>query len=504
MNAFQHIASNRSKRTARTGKALVFVVLCLPMVFGMLGLVIDGSLLMNKQRELQTIADAAAPAAAHQLSQGKSVSEATQTAVDLVQQHDGLSDATVTVNHPPQEGAFAGNSGYVEVIISQSVESIFQRVFSGDSTKTVRSRAVAGREVSTSGSAIVVLDPDPDLFTITGLPLGLPALSLPATQLGGLEILGSGQLDVQGSVFVNTNWAGQDENGDPVGEPAPLGGLQSALSCTPIVGLNKLLATDIRVVGGVDDPSRYGPVDAGEPSPLLANKAPVPDPNASLPVPTLASDGGNVDATTRGHVNILSVPLLGSPVTLEPGVYESINIVAGRVVFQPGIYVIRGRNSATQISLAIVAGEVTADGVMFYITDTTTYSVNDGLPDATDGTTAPASLGVSSVIPSVVINAQVAGSRFSGLNDAASPFDGMLLFQRRNDRRPIVLFADPLLGSANLSGSIYAKWGQLVFAAGGTYDMKLAVGNARIINARDLTLEPSQLFEPARDVYLVE
>jgi len=490
--------------SSREGKVLLFLAVSLPMLFGMLGLVVDGGLLMKEHRGLQTAADAAATTAARQISLGKSLSAATQAAVELVHEHNALPDATVTVNRPPSTGPFAGKPDYVEVIVSRAVESNFIQVVSGGTTKTVQARAVAGIENATSGGVLVVLDPDPSPVNVSGLPAGIPALGLPALHLGGLELLGLGQLRVQGAVFVNTEWGGQDENGDPAGEEPPLGGSRHAITCTPILPLTRLLAEDIRVTGGVDNPANYGNVQSGESSPLKANKPAVLDPLRNLPAPTVAADPFNVSATERGTVNIVSLPLLAPPVTLQPGVYESITIVTGTVIFQPGVYIIRNKNPLTGISLSIVAGRVTANGVMFYITDSAAYTPADGLPDANDGGTVPAAPGVPSLAPSVVINAGLLGSTYSGLSSASSPFDGMLVYQRRTDRRPIAIVAEQLLGGTAMSGTVYAKWGQLLFVGHGTYDMKFAVGTARIVNALSCTFAPTTLFPPVREVFLVE
>lgn len=497
-------ASARRSPAVRRGKVVVILAIALPMLFGMLGLVIDGGLLMEEHRGLQTVADAAATTAAREISLGKSAAEATQAATELVREHNEMSDATVTVNRPPTSGPYAGNDDYVELIVARNLANNFIQVVSGESSKSVSARAVAGLENATEGIALITLDPDPAPITITGLPAGLTLPTLPSTSLGGLELLGLGQMKVEGAVIVNSEWGGVDENGDPAGNEPMLGFVQHGLSCMPILPLTKLRAHDIRVTGGVDDPENYGHFTSGEPNPLQANKAPAPDPLKSLPVPTVAADPMNVSAVERGTVNIVSLPLVGPPVTLRPGVYESINIVSGKVIFEPGVYIIRNKSALTGISLSIVAGQVTAEGVMFYITDSSGYSPANGLPDANDGETVPPAPAVTALVPSVVVNAGLLGSSFSGLNSPGSPFDGMLFYQRRTDRRPIAIVAEQLLGGSSLSGTVYAKWGQLLFVGHGTYDLRFAVGTARFVNALACTLNPTNPFPPVREVYLVE
>lgn len=490
----------QTNNSTRPGKALVLLALSLPMLFGLLGLVIDGSLLMSDARHLQTVTDAAATTAASEISNGGDLTSARQKAEALVHADNALPGATVTVNMPPTAGPYAGNANYLEVVITRTIPTHFMQVVSNQTSNVIRTRAVSGVEPVTAGAAFVILDEDPVPITISGLPAGLPSITLPSTNLAGLELLGLGQLEVDGAILVNNSWRGVDEHGDPVGSGT---GIQRAVRCMPILPLTKLLARDLRVNGGVDDPNNYGNFVPGEGNPLQANRTPVPDPLINLPAPTLSSDPLNVSATNYGGVRIANLPLVGPPVTLQPGVYDWIEIISGEVTFSPGVYIVRGVNPGSGIAVSITGGTITADGVMFYTTNTTSYAPSDGLPDQNDGSTEPAS-GPMSMIPSVVINVGLTGSSFSGLNHSSSPFHGMFIYQRRQDRRPIVLVAEQLIGSASLSGTIYAKWGQLVFAGHGTYAIRFAVATARIVNATALSFNPPELFPPARDVSLVE
>ncbi len=81
----------------------------------------------------------------------------------------------------------------------------------------------------------------------------------------------------------------------------------------------------------------------------------------------------------------------------------------------------------------------------------------------------------------------------------------MLLYQRRNDRRPIVLAATQLIGGGQASGTIYAKWGHVAFVGGsGAYDLRMVCGTLRVLTVFDTTLAPSELLPAAQDVFLVE
>jgi hypothetical protein len=462
----------------------------------MAGLIIDGSLMMAEYRGTQHVADAAATAAARVLQMGDGTAAAQQRATEIVLVENGLADATVTVNVPPSSGPYSGNSNYVEVEIRQPTETRFFNFVGGSKTQTVKTRAVAGFEASTAGAALVVLDPDPAPLSVAGI-LTLPALP---TLLGGLEVLGAGQLRVDGAIVVNTEWGGVDEDNNPSGNGS---GPPCGVSCTPVLALTKVRARDIRVVGGVDSPNNYAHFTSGKNSPLAANSLPVPDPLSDLPVPTVATDAGNVVATNRGGVRIIGLPI-GPATVLNPGVYDWIEIVTGRVVFNPGVYVIRGVNPITRIGLNVLAGQVTADGVMFYLTNSTGYSAGAGLPDSGDGETAPAVPGLGTLLPSAVINVGLLGSRFSPLDDASSPFNGMTIYQRRQDRRPIIILNDDLLGIGSFAGRIYSKWGHVIMAGKGTYDVSIVAGTLRLLAVLNMTMAPSDLLPPAEDVFLVE
>jgi hypothetical protein len=486
-----------ARRRARQGKVLVMLAILLPSLCGIAGLVFDGGLMMDARRNLQHAVDAATTAAATDLSLGKSAATATATATDFVKVANELSDAAVTVHVPPIQGPFAGRSGYIEVEAERTYEYRFMKILNGVTEHTIYARAVAGVDDVTVGAAVVVLDHDPTQLSV----LGVASLPVLPTITAGFEIEGAGDFLVDGAVLVNTRWGGIDENGDPAGDgPGPPYGV----ACTPVLPLTALRARDIRVAGGVDNPDNYTHFVSGEDSPLQANRLPVADPYESLPVPTVSSDPDNVSSVTRGGVTVTGLPLIGPPITLQPGVYEYIRVTSGVANFSPGVYVIRGKDPVTQMSLSMIAGTVNAQGVLFYITDSASFDGVSGAPDSSDADTTPAGGGISSLLPSVLIQAGLSGSGISGLADSDSQFDGMVIYQRRHDRRPIVIAHQNLIGGGSFSGAVYAKWGHVVFVGNGIYDARFACGTMRVLTLFDSTLAPSQLFPPARDVLLVE
>jgi Flp pilus assembly protein TadG len=476
------------------------LAILLPTLCGFAGLVLDSSLLMADFRNLQHACDGAATAAAMTLYNGGTTADATAAAIACVQTENGFADASVQVNIPPLTGPHAGIANYAEVIASQQKSTYFIQVIAAFAPQTIRVRSVAGFEASTAGAAVDVLEANPPGSTVNLAPYVTFSQSLPPLQLGGLEVLGLGQLQVNGAVLDNNQWGGVDQNGNQVGQSA---GPPYGASCMPLISLTSLLARNIRVVGGVDNPANYANFTSGQASPLRANQLPVPDPFASLPVPTVAVDPANVVATNYGGVQVIGAPLIGPPTVLNPGVYDWIEVVSGNVVFNPGVYIIRGVNPVTQVGLNVLAGTVTANGVTFYVTNTTTYSPLSGAPDASDGNAVAAPPTAMQQIPSVVI-ASLLGSSYSGLNAPSSPFNRLLIYQRRLDRRPIVLADQQLLLAGTLQGTVYGKYSQIVFAANGTFDLRLVGGSIRFANLLQTVIAPTQLLPPAQDVYLVE
>ncbi len=480
------------RQSLRPGKLLVLLSVLMPTLICIGGLVIDGGVMTATTRKAQHAADVAAAAAAAEIVYGDD--SPSQVAERYVRELNGLASATVTTNVPPSSGAYAGENGYVEVIVSLPVKTHLLQ-FGG--TTSVRVRSVAGREAVTSSAAVVVLDPDPPTINLLGLPIALPSVT---PLLGGLEVLGLGSVAVDGAIHVNNKWGGYDENDQRVGQS----GLRHACSCTPLLPLTRIRCRDLRVVGGVDDPDCYRAFSSGGDPPLKANRFPVPDPYAELPVPTTSADPINVSTVNRGTATVIGLPLIGPPVTLRPGIYEWIQVVSGKAIFEPGIYIIRGKNPLTQISLSVIAGEVDARGVMFYITDTAGYSPSSGLPDAADGETSPGNPGVLTLLPSVLIDTALPGNRFAPLNSPGSPFHGMLLMQRRLDRRPILLIRQSLLGNVDLAGNFYAKWGHIILTGNGAFRSAFVCGSLRLLDVLNCQITPTTPLPAARDVFLVE
>ncbi len=78
----------------------------------------------------------------------------------------------------------------------------------------------------------------------------------------------------------------------------------------------------------------------------------------------------------------------------------------------------------------------------------------------------------------------------------------MLFFQRRQDQRPVVFVQISPLGGT-LSGTIYAKWGNVLVAGVGTYNARIVAGTLSVVAVLDLTFQPTTLLPAAQDVFWV-
>jgi hypothetical protein len=124
--------------------------------------------------------------------------------------------------------------------------------------------------------------------------------------------------------------------------------------------------------------------------------------------------------------------------------------------------------------------------------------------DALDGASQPPVPGVTTLVPSVVMDVALPSSRFTPIANLASPFNGMVLFQRRFDRRPVVLLQQQLVGASSFSGAVYAKWGHVMLVGDQTMYVSVAAGTMRVVSILNLTINPPSLMPPVQEVFLVE
>jgi Flp pilus assembly protein TadG len=504
----------RWRRTKRRGAVLVLFALFLVVLIGMVGLVVDGAILTANHRQAQNAADAAALAAALDRMRGRTMQDATTTATTFVQTYNGLSNAPApVVSSPPSTGAYAGRSDYVEVVVTVPVQTYLVHIVGVNQNRQVRARAVAGYEAHSTGEGVIVLNPD---------------------ARPGLDVGGGGTIRVNGRIVVNSEGGGVDETNQPINNGnngfAARGGQPNSDT--------GLFATDIDVVGGVDNPSTFKPILAGDPSPLHTRQLPEPDPLIQLPTPVVAN---GVDPTVRGSVSVTNQNVQGVPATspgpgglnfvaqggeavpgsvnpavagqviLHPGVYQSLSITGGNVYLVPGIYVLSPQQNVSN-TLKITDGTVTAERIMFYNT-AMSYNPNTGIPDINDGeNTNP--LPNAEYAGGIQINA---GMKFSPIDTTSvnyqslypnappvsTVFDGMLFFQRRRHQAAVEISGNAASGL--LAGTLYAKWSNFQISGQGTYDAQFIAGSVSVTGQGNVTiLGAGEKRGKANKIYLVE
>ena len=487
----------------RKGSLVVWCAFLMVVLLGMVGLVLDSGLMLAGFRHAQNASDAAALAAAYAKLRGESDATAIASGTTFVTDgdHNALPDPNVTINIPPSSGPYAGNSSYVEALVSSSAPTFFIHVLPGvERGHTVNARAVAGYELVSAGKGVMALDPD---------------------ARPGLKISGQATLQVNGDVYVNSEGGGVDENGEPTI-------VDEGQTATTVNNNGSLLAENVDIVGGVNlnGLDNILNIEEGGEQPLHANQLPASDPLINLPTPTVANGVINVDrgapeATGEGLVLNNPNDDAGSPnyietdpvtgvqtMVLQPGIYESIKITGGYVRFVPGIYVLQP-TASTAFTLEIIGGEVEANGIMFYNTGDN-YDPVSGSPDASDYLNYQLPAPDGAHFGNVKINDSVhmSGLDTSLYNYGTAPpdiasFDGLLYYQRRLSDARVQIEGDS--ADAEITGSFYAKSGELTIDGQGTYNGSFIVGSLKAEGQATMIINPDEDSLPKTlQVFLVE
>ncbi len=429
----------RILRPKRDGKVIALFALLLPPLLGIVSLTIDVGIILATHRQAQSGADGAALAAARELLANSS-GTMSSTALALVRSSSSLSSAEVEVFSPPSAGAFAGNSHYVEVVVTVRVSTYFIQVLNGESNQPISARAVAGIESVAPRDLITCLAP----YAVPGLTVDDIALN------------------VDGRVSVNSQGSGLDEIGASVeyGSPA---------SAVRLPNGGTLHSTNLRVVGGVENVSSITAHSAKEPA-LSARRLPRTDPFLHLLTPTISTGVVNTDL---GHV----VKVVGAAnITLSPGIYNSLEISgsgSGTVTFGPGVYVFRGGNDEGKALWIDTTSKIVAEGVLIYNTGSN-YDPTTGLPDQDDGNT----LKVESGVKFGSVHIKAGELTFKGLAALGNPLNGLAFYQRRSNTQPMSIKSGAT--SSLIAGTTYARWSEVWLALEGSWQGHIVAGSVKV------------------------
>ncbi len=141
------LGRDRRQRNGESGSILILTALSMVVLLGIAALALDVSFMYDKRNRLHAAADAGAKSAAFELQRHSSISLTDlQTFANQQVSAHGFNPAgttSVVVHHPPSSGAFNGNPGYVEVIVSEQTSTFFGKIL-GRTYMTPGARAVAG------------------------------------------------------------------------------------------------------------------------------------------------------------------------------------------------------------------------------------------------------------------------------------------------------------------------------------------------------------------------
>ncbi len=295
----------------RSGTIVVWVLLAITVIVGIVAIGMDGGRMMVERRHAQSAADAAALAAGADLYQnywtqhGVDVSGTAQAAALNLAAGNGFTNdgqhSIVTVHVPPRSGAFAGQAGYVEVVIESKMTASFGKIFTGQDLR-VQARAVA---------------------------IGQPV------KIGLLLLRGSGP-----NAFVNRALAFTAVNSSIIVDSRDPNAFNQA-------GPGVIVAKRYDLSGNYVNAG--GALIVGR---IRTNVRPTPDILGFLPVPDTVS--APVRASSPTAINSVV------PTILQPGRYQGGITISGlsNVSMLPGVYIMEGGGFQISGSAAVIGPEV--------------------------------------------------------------------------------------------------------------------------------------------------
>jgi Flp pilus assembly protein TadG len=325
------------------GQAVVLVALCMTVLMGFLGFAVDVGLLFIEKRKVQEAADIAAVAGAAELNYGDWTA-AAQAAAAQNGFTNGVNGVTVTVNPSgtgipsPLYGAYVGKAGYLEVIVSESVPTLFMKMLKFGSV-TVNARGVGA--LGSSQNCV---------YALAG-----SGTTINMSNSASLTAPGCGVIDDSSS--------------------------SSAIS---VVGSATLSAGSVGSVGGSVS-NNNGTISPS----AVSGIAPISDPLAFLAPPTYNASSCGADPLSHygNGGSSYSVGPGSTYSTTQSGnlvCYTSLNlgVNADTVTLNPGIYVITG-------AMTVASGQLLGgNGVTFYLVGSGSLSIANG---ANFNLTAPTS-----------------------------------------------------------------------------------------------------------------
>jgi Flp pilus assembly protein TadG len=302
------------------------------VAMGFLAFALDVGMLSRQKRMAQAAADAAALAAAEEVSAGASSNE--QTVANAIAKMNGFdttlstNPATVTLS-TPSSGNYSGSS-YVQATVSRPVPTMFLRAFrSSWATMTVSATSIAGGS-QTSQTCVCLEGTSGEVLNLSNnAKLNATSCGLVdnSTSSNALGIVGSATLTALTLGTVSSNWNNSSN-----------------------INNGGSIASSTDIVQGIT--STCGPTMPTAPT----YSSCVADPGGSYGTFTW----GPASASSVVCYNALTVGANGSTCTLNPGIYV---INGGELHFESGA------NSHSNLG---------GNGVFFYLTGSASLVIDNG------------------------------------------------------------------------------------------------------------------------------
>ncbi len=440
---------NRKDRQER-GQAILLMALALIGMLGFAAVALDGGNIYSEQRRAQSAADNAVLAAAYQYMRGITVSSTiSNAAIDnaLANDYDNNSTSNwVKFYRPPIVGVYAGNSSYMQVVITERVPTALAHlVYQGPFQLTVYATGYAKKGgPPVDGNAVVSLAPH---GCQTFFDNGNATISV----TGG------------GGLFANSDGKDADGNDVCTGSTRVMdaGGGGHINSDAPI----SVVADASDAYGGDISPA---PQSGAEPIPS--------DPLSDLNKPKCnTAPGESTDLTS------------GSPAS--PGTYRKIDIGNNNVTLSPGLYCIMydGNNAVNLGSSGVLSGT----GVTIYV-DRGEVSLQGGT--------------VKLKAPSAIYNPECATlMQWDAPDDSVCHYVGIVFFMGRDNTRGLTLS-----GNANYEviGTVYGPSSRVTLAGNGDWTLTGQIlansfkttGNGEV----KVHYDPSVIHQPAPTISLMQ
>jgi hypothetical protein len=293
----------------------------LTALLGFAGLGTDVVVALYKQRQMQSVASAAAFSGAIAKKVGSDPTTEARGVAAKAGYVNGTGGVTVTVNAPPLSGGYTGTSTAVEVIVAQPQNLPLVGLIQSGSWN-ISARAVAKQSGGGGDGCVMALDPG----SATGTSIDATTVTNGAT--------------------VTMNQCGLIVNADGGKALDVTGGAVLTAKSVSVFGAISVSggATINAASGSWNDPlSVTGGGAANFTNTSIGSEQRVADPYAGTPIPT-TSTGGTSNAVSLNHCNTGQPACPDGIQRLTPGIYNSGITMGNDAIVQmaPGVYIVNG------------------------------------------------------------------------------------------------------------------------------------------------------------------